>query len=130
MTKFTSADLARITISPITQDDQGRFTWTVKGYCEMWDGDEPPEVVPYEAGWHTNGDGEGLWAASAREGREDSQVLGTWQFSLNCSASTRRRRVIAQTIRGSLADVIRQAHHLDERFDRDPVELYRLAERA
>ena len=131
MTKFSDKDLARITISPITKDERGRWTWTVKGYRVAYEGEDyEPQIEPYEISYRTNPEGEGLWVVSTRPGVEERQDLGTMQFSLNASATTRRRRVIDMAMDADAMDAIRSVNHLSEEFHHDPIELYRLAERA
>lgn len=54
-----------------------------------------------DADYRTNSEGRGLWVRLASPaGHEWRQVLGTTQFSLNCSPAARRRRVVHYALRG------------------------------
>lgn len=74
-------------ISTITENEQGRYTWTVTGTTWHY-ADGEVEVTQTYA---TNPAGNGLfyWV----DGQGWKQELGTCQFSLNCARSTRRARI-------------------------------------
>lgn len=82
------------------------------GYFEPWTDKFPRVSRIHNAGgvrrfsindadYRTNPEGCGLWVRLASPaGQEWRQILGTTQFSLNCSPAARRRRVVHYALRG------------------------------
>ncbi|KRF03266.1 hypothetical protein ASH00_15890 [Arthrobacter sp. Soil782] len=75
------------TVSPIRLGEDGRYTWTVTRT-------EFGETIATE--YFTDKGAEGLWPT--RQNGDFKQLPGHGQFSLkDCSASTRRQRVLKAT---------------------------------
>lgn len=73
--------MGKVTVTEIRRMEGGGYRWTVI------DPDEYATWTPMV--WHTNHAGRGLWWGEGWEHQRE----GTLQFDLNCSASSRRRRV-------------------------------------